>query len=235
MHASALDLGREFFKIYANTTGKNTQQTIIDIGAQDVNGSLRSEAPADYQYIGVDFIEGKGVDVIMTDPYQLPFPDNSADIVVCSSVFEHSEFFWELYIEILRILKPHGVLYLCVPSNGNFHRYPVDCYRFYPDAGIGLAKWGQKKGFNTILLESFIANQDRSQWNDFVAVFLKDKSFADNYPVRIQSSFNDYKNGLVCENPGVFTNPAKKQEDQHGRPFKRLIQAIKRELKKRVT
>jgi len=232
MHASALSLGRQFFRSYSNASGTEHDRTIIDIGALDVNGSLRSVAPAGYKYIGVDFVEGKGVDVIITDPYELPFPDNSADIVVCSSVFEHSEFFWELYVEILRILKPRGVLYLCVPSNGNFHRYPVDCYRFYPDAGIGLAKWGQKKGFNSILLESFIQNQDRSQWNDFVAVFLKDESFVRDYPQRIQSVFSNFTNGLVYENPGVFTNPAKKQEDQYGRPFKRLLQTLKRVLRK---
>ena len=30
------------------------------------------------------------------------------------------------------------LFYLNAPSNGEFHRYPVDCWRFYPDAGGAL-------------------------------------------------------------------------------------------------
>ena len=227
MHASALDLGKQFFNTYLDGS---QGRCIVDIGAQDVNGSLRSVAPAHYKYIGVDFVAGKGVDVIITDPYALPFEDNSVDVIVCSSVFEHSEFFWELFTEILRIMKPHGVFYLSVPSNGNFHRYPVDCWRMYPDSGIALANWGRKKGFNVSLLESFISNQDRSQWNDFVGVFLKDDNYVSAYPKRMQDNFTNYRNGLVYEKPGVFSNQSKKAEDQHGRPIKKIITAIKRAL-----
>jgi SAM-dependent methyltransferase len=128
---------------------KNTKGlTIVDIGSQDVNGSLRSVAPPNNKYIGVDFVEAKGVDVVITDPYSLPFEDESVDAVVSSSCFEHSEFFWLLFNEALRILKPTGLLYINVPSNGQFHRYPVDCWRFYPDSGVALQNWGKRSGYS---------------------------------------------------------------------------------------
>ena len=50
----------------------------------------------------------------------MPFKDNSIDIVVSISVFEHVEFFWETYLEMLRILKPNGLLFINAPSNGHF-------------------------------------------------------------------------------------------------------------------
>jgi SAM-dependent methyltransferase len=190
MHHSAMEYGRLFFSQY---TKENSNLKIVDIGSQDVNGSLRSVTLKGNDFIGVDFVEGKGVDVIINDPYNLPFSNDSVDVVVCSSCFEHSEFFWLLFNDIIRILKPGGLFYLNVPSNGNFHRYPVDCWRFYPDSGVALQNWAIKNGFDVILLESFIGGQDKAIWNDFIAVFLKDSTKQNQHPNRItDKSFNFY-------------------------------------------
>ena len=213
-----MDFGQKFFNAYVKD-GEGL--TIVDIGSQDVNGSLRSVAPKSSKYIGVDFVEGNGVDVIISDPYSLPFDENSVDVCVCSSCFEHSEFFWLLFTEILRILKPTGVFYLNVPSNGFFHRFPVDCWRFYPDSGMALQNWGRRSGYNVALLESFIGDQMphewedfQGEWNDFVAVFLKDEQFVNSYPERIQDSHKNYKNGLVYGN-AQFSNLCDLSQDQH--------------------
>ena len=135
---------------------------LIEIGSQivpNVTTSLREICPANAEFVGVDYAKGKGVDVVLTDPYTLPFEDNSVDVCMSSSVFEHSEMFWLLFLETLRILKPGGLLYINVPSNGHFHRYPVDCWRFYPDSGTALVNWARRSGLNTILLESFTSAQ----------------------------------------------------------------------------
>jgi SAM-dependent methyltransferase len=145
MHDTSMEYGRLFFN--TNTNGAPGIK-LADIGAQNVNGSLRSVALPGAQYIGVDFVAGNGVDVIITDPYSLPFEDNSLDVCVSSSCFEHSEFFWLVFNEIMRILKPSGLLYLNVPSNGVFHRYPVDCWRFYFDSGVA-CKTGRAEAATT--------------------------------------------------------------------------------------
>lgn len=189
-----MDHGKAFFQIYLNNT---VGMTIVDIGSRDVNGSLRSVAPLNSTYVGVDFATGKGVDVVLEDPYVLPFDDASVDVVVSSSCFEHSEFFWLLFNEALRILKPSGVLYINAPSNGTFHRYPVDCWRFFPDSGVALQNWGRRSGYNCALLESFVGHTQNDVWNDFVAVFVKDESYASRYVNRIQTGLSDFANGRV--------------------------------------
>src|ERR1035437_5767786 len=177
MHPTAMLHGRLFFQTYAT---KIPAAVVVDIGAQDVNGSLRAVCPLTCKYIGVDFVAGKGVDVVLEDPYKLPFEDASVDIVVSSSCLEHSEMFWVVFLEILRVLKPAGLCYLNVPSNGEFHRYPVDCWRFYPDSGNALVTWARRNDYPTVLLESFTGNQANTgepglqQWSDYIAVFLKD-------------------------------------------------------------
>ncbi len=212
MHPSAVDYGSRFFSTYCK---EQSGITIVDIGSQDVNGSLRDVAPSGIKYIGVDFCQGKGVDVLLTDPYVLPFGDASVDVVVCSSVFEHSEFFWLLFLEVMRILKPDGLFYLNAPSNGFVHRYPVDCWRFYPDSGLALVAWGKKNGYAPALLESFIGEKygdvitedmrNEYLWNDTVAVFVKNEEFKGKYLDRIVLSLDAYSNGRF-DNPEIPTN-----------------------------
>jgi SAM-dependent methyltransferase len=194
MHDTAMSYGGAFVRTYLpNTPGL----IVIDIGAQDFCGSLKSHMRPTDKYIGVDFVGGANVDVVMSDPYKLPFDDESVDAVLCSSCFEHSEFFWELFVEMIRVLKPTGLIYLNVPSNGAFHRFPVDCWRFYPDSGRALERWAKRAGYNPAMLESFTGVQRGDLWNDFVAVFVKDEKRAASYPERMQGSIGAFRNGLV--------------------------------------
>lgn len=213
MHPSAMMNCKSFFDAYAESYSSNERVRVVDIGSQDVNGSLRSVTPAEYEYIGVDFVEGKGVDVILDDPYRLPFADGSVDIILSSSCFEHSEMFWIVFLEIIRVLKPKGLFYLNVPSNGLFHRYPVDCWRFYPDSGRALVSWAKRNSYNTALLESYISSQVVGIWNDFVAVFLKDERFVSDFPKRILDVKDDVANGLVYGSD-VFIKPSEMNEDE---------------------
>jgi SAM-dependent methyltransferase len=213
MHDTAMRNGKRFFDTYLPYLDL---PTVVDIGAQNVNGSLREVCPATATYIGVDFVKGAGVDVVLDDPYKLPFEDGSIDAVVSSSCFEHSEFFWVLFLEILRVLKPAGLFYLNAPSNGQFHRYPVDCWRFYPDSGRALERWARANNVNATMLESYIGQQGRDGWNDFVCVFVKDDREAGGYRARMVSTFHDYSNGLTNEgsaNAG-FLNLQERTQDQ---------------------
>jgi SAM-dependent methyltransferase len=202
MHPTARQNCTQFFDTYA-AAFQGRRAKVIDIGAQDVNGSLRDCSPAAFEYVGVDFVAGKGVDVVLEDPYRLPFENDSADIVISSSCFEHSEMFWVLFLEILRILRPDGLFYLNVPSNGDFHQFPVDCWRFYPDSGRALVTWARRNGVNAALLESYTSVQSRTgdevddHWNDYVAVYVKDEHHAAKYPQRILASKKDCNNGLI--------------------------------------
>lgn len=197
MHPSAEINGKLFFEHYQEFFLNQNNTKIVDIGSQDVNGTLRGIAPAGFDYIGVDFSSDRGVDIVLNDPYTLPFESGSVDIVLSSSCFEHSEMFWLVYLEILRILKPHGLFYLNAPSNGAFHRYPVDCWRFYPDSGHALIKWARRNSINAVLLESYTSDQHADIWNDFVAVFLKDENFLSRHPRRILGTISDYSNGFI--------------------------------------
>lgn len=199
MHATAEVNASFFYDVYISPITHNKKNiTIVEIGSQTCGRALRDFAPKEVNYIGLDFEKAAGVDVVLTDPYKYPIEDNSVDIVVSSSCFEHAEFFWLSFLEIMRILKPTGLFYLNVPSSGGFHRYPVDCWRFYPDSGQALSNWANRNGFNCGVLESYITvTGDPGEANDFVAVFLKDISNKELYQETIvKSKLFDYNSAF---------------------------------------
>ena len=231
MHPSAMNNGKVFFERYMPYLPSGEKPKVVDIGAQNVNGSLREVCPENVEYIGVDFIEGKGIDVVLDDPYVLPFAENSVDVIVSSSCFEHSEMFWVLFLEVIRVLKPHGVFYLNAPSNGSFHRYPVDCWRFYPDSGRALVTWAKRNNYSIALLESFTAFQIRDVWNDYVAVFLKDEAFALNYPEKAFTGRNDVENITVYQQDKILKETADTEDFRELSKLRKTVNAVKDVIK----
>ena len=209
MHDTAMMYAKHFFSTYLQG---ETGLKIVEIGSQDVNGSLKSVAPVNNDYIGVDFVEGKGVDIILSDPYVLPFEDSSIDVILSSSCYEHSEFFWLSFNEALRILKPTGLLYINAPSNGSYHRYPVDCWRFYPDSGVALEKWANRSGYECALLESFTGFRKNDIWHDFIGVFVKDKTNASKFPSRVQDNTTEFMNGRLLNSEEIINQQESNQE-----------------------
>ena len=223
MHPTALHNCQHFFTTYFSDVEVTKPKTVVEIGSQNVNGGLRDTIPHFFEYIGVDFVNGPGVDVVLDDPYKFPFDDDSQDVVISSSCFEHSEFFWITFLECMRILKPSGLFYLNAPSNGEFHRYPIDCWRFYPDSGRALSKWANTKGMNTTVLESFTTRQVKDIWNDFVCVFLKDESYVSEHSNRMLDRRHDFKNGLVWGSDQIINKRARTEDQKHTSLLFKLI------------
>jgi len=173
LHSSAMRIGTKFLKNYFN----DDMTSILEIGSYDVNGSLRSAQPIGSQWVGIDIEEGPGVDIVLNPSDEIPFPEGHFDVVVATSVFEHDPEFWKTLEKMARAAKPTGFLFICAPSNGPVHRYPLDCFRFYPDASQSFLKIIQEVSPGARLQESFIGAQDHEGlWNDFVAIYSMGKS-----------------------------------------------------------
>ena len=147
---------------------------ILDVGSAVIdtqpNGNKLALANPNWSYTGLDIEDGNNVDIAVQRPYDWrEMPDAGYDLVLCSQVFEHTEFFWITITEIARVLKPHGLLFLIAPSAGVTHRYPYDCWRFYEDGFPALAKWA-----DLTLLESNIQRRPvyrrGNQWRDATMV-----------------------------------------------------------------
>ena len=194
MHLSAIQSFIDFKETYLDEI--NHQIKIVEIGSQSINESIKKYLKKNFTYIGADIEKGENVDLVLKDPYKLPFDDNSIDVIISISTFEHTEFFWLTYLEILRVLKPSGLFFLNVPSNSKFHRHSTDNWRFYPDSSLALKKWGLKNGYNPEVLEHYTNFETgRDIWNDYVSITIKDENFKKNFNKRILDTKKNFTNG----------------------------------------
>ena len=167
MHPTSLENMRRCWDRYVRGTELEGVEklTVLDVGGADVNGSYREIfSAANVEYLSADLVDGPGVAVHMMDPYRIPLEDASVDLVISGQMLEHCEFFWLSFSEMMRVVKPHGYLFLIAPSSGGIHRHPVDCYRFHPDAYFALAKYARCK-----LVD--VWHDQRGVWRDLVGVF----------------------------------------------------------------
>jgi SAM-dependent methyltransferase len=203
MHYTAEQNARRFFDTYVNHYQEDI--SILEIGSQLGGFNIRSLSPNNAQYIGVDITPAPGVDVVMDDEYILPFKENTFDFVISSSCFEHIELFWLTFLEILKVLKPGGIFYMNAPSNGDFHRYPVDCWRFYPDSGYSLVKWGKRNNINCALLEQYTSDKENDIWADYVSIFIKDENYINHNQPRIITNYDFlFTNGSIYPNTNII-------------------------------
>jgi hypothetical protein len=168
MHPTSLENMRKCYDRYVVPAGLEQRSgvLVLDIGGADINGSYRAifSHPV-FHYVTAD-LATEGVDITLRDPYHIPLSDESVDIVVSGQMLEHCEYFWLAFQEMVRLMKPDGFLFLIAPSAGPIHRYPVDCYRFFPDAYVSLARLADCR------LEA-MWRDERGPWQDLVGVFRK--------------------------------------------------------------
>jgi SAM-dependent methyltransferase len=188
------------------------QASILEIGAQDVNGSLRETAPRSAEYVGIDIEEGKGVDIVSAPGEAWPVEDDHFDLVMATSVFEHDTAFWRTFVQMCRKAKPGGFVYVSAPANGKIHRYPQDYWRFYPDASLALQAVAEGEGVKVRMIESFIAERDQDEWNDFCAVFRREPS---NDPLPKTFVYEQVPStNVLTWNASEVINDREKTEDQ---------------------
>ena len=140
MHESSLLRMKWFRDNYINTRDKIK---VLDVGSYDVNGSYRQFfEEARFDYTGLDMCEGPNVDIATESAYNWDeIKNDSYDIVISGQAFEHIEFFWITMSEMVRVLKQNGLICIIAPNGFGEHRYPVDCWRFFTDGLVALARY----------------------------------------------------------------------------------------------
>jgi len=174
MHQSSIEKMIVFRDRYLSTKIKEPLQ-ILDLGSQDVNGSYRSLfSKPSWNYVGLDMEAGKNVDIVLPTPYVWrEVASESADVVISGQAFEHIQYFWITILEVARVLKLGGICCILAPSSGPEHRYPLDCWRFYPDGMMSLAHFAQMEVIEAVTQWQNLGYVDSDQWHDSMLVCRK--------------------------------------------------------------
>jgi SAM-dependent methyltransferase len=168
---------------------------VLELGSATSPGQVRTHRSlfenVDHSYIGVDVREGDTVDFVMAEPYTIPAASNSQDVVICGSVLEHVPFFWASMLEMARVLRTGGLLFVTVPSRGHKHS-GIDCWRVYPDGLRAMAVWARLEVVESHVHYPPLTAEHRHDypridaknhyWGDAVGVFRKPA----DYPLEMQ-------------------------------------------------
>jgi len=170
MHDSSFEKMQTFVDEYLSSY-RDDELVILDVGSKQIHLDTGFRVLFDgsrWRYMGLDLEPGKNVDIVIRDPFCWSEVDSdSIDVVVSGQVLEHVDYFWASAFEIARVLRPGGVAALIAPSAGPEHRYPLDCWRFYPDGFDSLARF---VGFDRL---EVYTDWGREPWADSMLVMRK--------------------------------------------------------------
>ena len=135
MHYNALYAIKHFVKKYLNVDDK---LRILDVGSYSTSRPAKDlifrryfRDNKNWEFIGMDLVAGNNVDIVSDYPYNYPFEDNEFDIVISGNTLEHVKDTHKFIKELNRITN--NLLCVIVPNRRPEHKYPVDCWRVFPD------------------------------------------------------------------------------------------------------
>ena len=122
---------RKFVQAAADSV--RPEETVLDVGAGDCQ--YKPYFIGRCKYLSQD-VGGKDacftydqID-IRSEVYDIPLPNESVDIILCTQVLEHLKYPARALKEMHRLLKPGGRLYLSVPLTSDEHMIPYDYFRY---------------------------------------------------------------------------------------------------------
>lgn len=143
MHVSAFLKAQYFIKHYRDTFLKSPdgKTRVLEVGSKSYSeqDTYRPLFGDGFEYTGLDVEAGPNVDIVTKGYVWSEIADDSFDLVVSGQTFEHNPFFWVTFGEMARIVRPGGCIFITAPGAGPVHRFPYDCWRFYPDSWRALA------------------------------------------------------------------------------------------------
>ena len=137
------------------------QARVLEVGSLNINGSVR-ELFDDCDYTRADLQLGPGVDLacpglswpVLACPGQLlGFASGHFDTVVSAECFEHNPFWRETLANMLRMLRPGGLLLISCATTG---RKEHGTTRTTPEASpfTVQARWDYYRNLNGTMLEA---------------------------------------------------------------------------------
>lgn len=143
MHASSFAKMRSFFRTYEDQFPRDEGVcNLLEVGSKSYRGQQKYRQLVDkdwMRYTGLDLEPGENVDVVAGKGYVWPeLKDESFGVCISGQTFEHNPFFWVTMAEISRVLVPGGLACIIAPAAQGVHRFPVDCWRFFPDSWSAL-------------------------------------------------------------------------------------------------
>ncbi len=165
---------------YLYGVGNKPGTRILEIGSREVTGQSNARNGfGDAEYIGFDYYPGNNVDVV-GDVHKLSscFEDQEKfDIVYSSACFEHFAMPWMVAIEISKVLRVGGLLFIETHFSYTSHERPWHFFQF-SDKALSVL-FSQALGFEVI--ETGMSNPIVGRFSSLADDYLKYKPVSGLY------------------------------------------------------
>ena len=111
---------------------------VLEIGSYDINGSIK-EIFSFNNYLGLDLIDGPGVDKVYDGADMSFLPDASFDLVISSECFEHNPHWENNIVDMYQKLRSNCHMLVTCASRG---RAEHGTQRSSPESSIGTSSKG---------------------------------------------------------------------------------------------
>lgn len=96
---------------------------VVEVGSREINGGVRHLFPQ-CLYTGIDIAPGPGVDVVADGATWQPA--EPVDIAICCEVLEHAPRAHEVVANLIRMVRPGGLLIITAAGPGRAEHSAVD-------------------------------------------------------------------------------------------------------------
>jgi hypothetical protein len=128
----------------------------MDYSSMDKMGAFAAAYLADYREAPLSILDVGSAAIGETGTYR--------------AIFDRPPWrYWLTILEVARVLKTNGLAAIIAPSRGQVHRFPTDCWRFYPDGLPALVRYAGLELLESHVQESY-AYPGRYQWGHAVAI-----------------------------------------------------------------
>lgn len=107
---------------------------ILEIGSRNVTGTVFRDFFSCAHYVGFDYYPGENVDVV-GDAHELSkYFNQRFDLIFCSAVFEHLAMPWKVSLEIIKLLKKGGHVFIETHYSYSSHERPWHFFQYSENA-----------------------------------------------------------------------------------------------------
>ena len=133
---------------------------ILDFGCGDTR--YKKFIEENNEYIGVDskttgFENSKKFADFYWDNQTLPFEDEKFDVIICTEVLDDIEDIDTTTLELKRVLKKNGKIFITMPFLFGEHDIPYDFRRF---TSFGIKKFFEKQNFKVVEFKKLLKGKN---------------------------------------------------------------------------
>jgi SAM-dependent methyltransferase len=145
--------GAALLGLFLKRCAQLASPTVLELGTKrsiPERSTMHVEwVPHAREYVGSDISAGPDVGIV-ADVHELSRVTGRErfDVVISCSSFEHFKYPHRAAHEIMKVLKPGGLLFVQTHQSFPLHAYPYDYFRFSREALAGL--FGTRMGFNVV-------------------------------------------------------------------------------------